>query len=160
MKEKIKNAFEALGFELEELDDFGCKFEYEGSNYLWMYSDNDNDFLNISLPGVLDIENVDEMLFYKLMDHLNGTLKYVKVNMLHDSMWFFYERELMGDEDLERVIPRMVSHLYHAMDMLHKGFEKCSSDDRNNENDNSVFDVEDAEIISDDNGSTSSPTDN
>lgn len=160
MKEKIKNAFEALGFELEELDDFGCKFQYEGSNYLWMYCDNDDEFLNISLPGVLDLEKVDEMLFYKLMEHLNGTLKYVKVNMLHDSMWFFYERELIGDEDLERVIPRMISHLYHAMDMLHKGFEKCSSDEDDDELDSSVVEVEDAEIINDDNGSTSSPTNN
>lgn len=154
MKEKIKNAFEALGFELEELDDFGCKFQYEGSNYLWMYCDNDDEFLNISLPGVLDLEKVDEMLFYKLMDHLNSTLKYVKVNMLHDSMWFFYERELMGDEDLERIIPRMISHLYHAMDMLHKGIEKRSADD-NDDSTNSttedVVEVEDAEIISDDN---------
>lgn len=149
MKEKIKNAFEALGFELEQLDDIGCKFQYEGSDYLWMYSDDDDDFLNISLPGVLDLDKVDEMFFYKLMDHLNGTLKYVKVNMLQESMWLFYERELMEDEDLERVISRMVSHLYHAMDMLYKNIEKCSSDD--SDNDNSVAEVEDAEVIGDDN---------
>lgn len=146
MRENIKNAFETLGFELEELDDFGCKFEYEGSNYLWMYCDNDDDFLNIALPGVLDLEKTDEMLFYKLMDHLNGTLKYVKVNMLYDSMWFFYERELLGNEDLERVIPRMISHLYHAIEMLHKGLEGCSTDA--SQEDSIV--IEDADIVNDD----------
>ena len=146
MRENIKNAFETLGFELEELDDFGCKFEYEGSNYLWMYCDNDDDFLNIALPGVLDLEKTDEMLFYKLMDHLNGTLKYVKVNMLYDSMWFFYERELLGNEDLERVIPRMISHLYHAIEMLHKGLEECSNDA--SQEDSIV--IEDADIVNDD----------
>lgn len=146
MRENIKNAFETLGFELEELDDFGCKFEYEGSNYLWMYCDNDDDFLNIALPGVLDLEKTDEMLFYKLMDHLNGTLKYVKVNMLYDSMWFFYERELLGNEDLERVIPRMISHLYHAIEMLHKGLEECSTDA--SQEDSIV--IEDADIVNDD----------
>ena len=146
MRENIKNAFETLGFELEELDDFGCKFEYEGSNYLWMYCDNDDDFLNIALPGVLDLEKTDEMLFYKLMDHLNGTLKYVKVNMQHDSMWFFYERELLGNEDLERVIPRMISHLYHAIEMLHKGLEECSTDA--SQEDSIV--IEDADIVNDD----------
>lgn len=146
MRENIKNAFETLGFELEELDDFGCKFEYEGSNYLWMYCDNDDDFLNIALPGVLDLEKTDEMLFYKLMDHLNGTLKYVKVNMLYDSMWFFYERELLGNEDLERVIPRMTSHLYHAIEMLHKGLEECSTDA--SQEDSIV--IEDADIVNDD----------
>lgn len=146
MRENIKNAFETLGFELEELDDFGCKFEYEGSNYLWMYCDNDDDFLNIALPGVLDLEKTDEMLFYKLMDHLNGTLKYVKVNMLYDSMWFFYERELLGNEDLERVIPRMISHLYHAIEMLHKGLEECSTDASQED---SVV-IEDADIVNDD----------
>lgn len=146
MRENIKNAFETLGFELEELDDFGCKFGYEGSNYLWMYCDNDDDFLNIALPGVLDLEKTDEMLFYKLMDHLNGTLKYVKVNMLYDSMWFFYERELLGNEDLERVIPRMISHLYHAIEMLHKGLEECSTDASQED---SVV-IEDADIVNDD----------
>lgn len=151
MKEKIKNAFAELGFDLEELEDFGCKFEYEGFNFLWMYCDNDDDFLNISLPGVLDLEKMDEGSWYKLMDHLNSTLKYIKVYKLRDSMWFFYERELMGDEDLERLISRMISHLYNAMDMMHKVLEKCSSNDNDDENDNSVVDVEDEEVISDDN---------
>lgn len=145
MRENIKNAFETLGFELEEFDDFGCKFVYEGSNYLWMYCDNDDDFLNIALPGVLDLEKTDEMLFYKLMDHLNGTLKYVKVNMLHDSMWFFYERELMGDEDLGHVIPRMISHLYHAIEMLHKGLQESATDSSTED----VMVINDTEIVND-----------
>lgn len=146
MKTKIKNAFEALGFELEELEGLGCRFEYEGSTYLWMYDDNDEEFLNITLPGVLDLEKDNEMIFYKLLDYLNSTLKYIKANTLHDSLWFFYERELIGDENLERVISRMVSHLYHAIDTLHKGLEECSSDDY----DSSVESLDDYVEILDD----------
>lgn len=149
MKEKIKNALEALGFELKELDDFGCKFQYEAYHFLWMYCDDDDDFLNIALPGVLELEDFDDLFFYKLMDHLNGTLKYVKANILHDSMWLFYERELMEDEDLERVIPRMISHLYHAMDMLHKGLKKLSAE-ANDESNDEVIDIEDTDDFNDD----------
>lgn len=140
-KNKIRVALEALGFEMEELDDFGCKFQYEGCSYLWLYSDDDEDLLSIALPGIIIPEEGDEMIFHKLTDHLNGTLKYVKVNLLQDSMWLFYERELMGDEDLEVVIPRMISHLYHAMDSLQGCIERRPSDDKNDSQD---FSIEDA----------------
>ena len=153
MKEKIKNAFSALGFELEELEKFGCRFLYEGSNYLWIYSDDDDDFLSFALPGVLDLENVDEMISYKVMDYLNSTLKYVKVNKLYDGMWFFYERELVDDEDLERIISRMISHLYNAMDILHKILKKFSAGNDEDSVDSFVddfLDIENIEIANDD----------
>jgi hypothetical protein len=49
------------------------------------------------------------------MDKLNSTLKYVKANKLGDSMWMFYERELYGGEDWEKLVSRMILHLEAAM---------------------------------------------
>ena len=46
MKEKILDAFKALGFEMEELEGFGYGFEYEGKHFLYMYNEDDEDFLN------------------------------------------------------------------------------------------------------------------
>lgn len=153
MKENIRKTLETLGFELEEMNDFGCKFQYEGANYLWIYCNNDDEFLTIALPGVLDLKKVDELFFYKMMDNLNSTLKYIKVNMLYGSMWFFYERELMGDEDLERLIPQMIAHLYHAQDMLNKSIEKCAegndSDDSAESPCEDIVEIEDTEALTD-----------
>ena len=120
MKEKILEAFKALGFEMEELEGMGYGFQYEGKHFLYMYNEDDEDFLNITLPGVLDIDNENDITLYQAMDKLNGTLKYVKAYTLNDSMWLFYERELFGDEDLKQVISRMILHLEAALIFLRR----------------------------------------
>ena len=111
MKEKILNAFKALGFELKDLDGMGCGFEYEGKRFIFMYDEDDEDFLNIALPVMLEKKGEDDIDCYKMLDKLNGTLKYVKAHLFIDGMWLFYERELFGDEDLKKVIGRMIIHL-------------------------------------------------
>ena len=127
MKEKILEAFKALGFEMEELEGMGYGFQYEGKHFLYMYNEDDEDFLNISLPGVLDIDNENDTTFYQVMDKLNGTLKYVKAYKLNDSMWLFYERELFGGEDLKQVLSRMILHLEAGLMFLRRAM--ANSDD-------------------------------
>lgn len=129
MKEKILEAFKALGFEMEELEGMGYGFQYEGKHFLYMYNEDDEDFLNISLPGVLDIENEKDTTFYQVMDKLNGTLKYVKAYKLNDSMWLFYERELFGDEDLKQVLSCMILHLEAALMFLRRAMEDSEDSD-------------------------------
>ena len=127
MKEKILDAFKALGFEMEELEGFGYGFEYEGKHFLYMYNEDDEDFLNLALPAVLDMDDENNVGFYQVMDKLNGTLKYVKAYKLNDSMWLFYERELFGGEDLKQVLSRMILHLEAALMFLRHAM--ASSDD-------------------------------
>lgn len=127
MKEKILEAFKALGFEMEELEGMGYGFEYEGKHFLYMYNEDDEDFLNISLPGVLDIDDENNTTFYQVMDKLNSTLKYVKAYKLNDSMWLFYERELFSGEDLKQVLSRMILHLEAALMFLRRAM--ADSDD-------------------------------
>lgn len=127
MKEQILDAFKALGFEMEEMEGLGYGFQYEGKHYLYMYNEDDEDFLNISIPAVLDLDDENNVGFYQVMDKLNGTLKYVKANKLNDSMWLFYERELFGGEDLKQVLSRMILHLEAGFYFLHRAME--SSDD-------------------------------
>lgn len=111
MKEKILEAFKALGFEMEDMEGLGYGFQYEGRHYLYMYNEDDENFLNISIPAVMDLDDENNVGFYQVMDKINGTLKYVKANKLNDSMWLFYERELLGGEDLMQVISHMILHL-------------------------------------------------
>lgn len=113
MNEKIKDAFAALGFQLDEVDETNYHFTYEGLHYLWITSA-DEEFLNIVVPNAGDKAAMDELAFYQLMDHINSTLKYVKANAFDDEMWLFYERELIGEEDFEDLLRHMIVHLEHA----------------------------------------------
>lgn len=111
MKEKILDTFKALGFEMKELEGFGYSFEYEGRSYLYLPNEDDEDFLSVSLPAIWDNDEEKDVNFYQVMDKLNGTLKYVKVNKFNGSMWLFYERELLENEDLKRLLSHMIFHL-------------------------------------------------
>ena len=136
MKEKILEAFRDLGFKLEEEEGMGYSFNYEGLNLLYMYNENDEEFLNIALPGIVEVEEDRMLQICALLEKINSTLKYVKTYMLGNSVWLFYERELIeqreqsrtcsdyaesrekktegqlcGEEDLMTVISRMILHL-------------------------------------------------
>ena len=56
MKEKILEAFRELGFKLEEEEGMGYRFHYAGLNLLYMYNENDAEFLNIALPGLAEVQ--------------------------------------------------------------------------------------------------------
>ena len=136
MKEKILEAFRELGFKLEEEEGMGYCFNYEGLNLLYMYNENDEEFLNIALPGIVEVEEDKMLQICALLEKINSTLKYIKAYMLGNSVWLFYERELIeqreqsptcsdyaesrekktegqlcGEEDLVTVISRMILHL-------------------------------------------------
>lgn len=132
MKEKILDAFKALGFVVEDME-IGYSFLYEGKHYLYMANDDDEDFMTISLPAVLDIDDGNNLILYQLMDKINSTLKYVKANKLNDSMWLFYERELFGDEDLKQVISRMILHLEAGFMFLHSAIATSEENEPDSE---------------------------
>lgn len=105
-------AFNGLGFKLEEAEGMGYTFGYEGLNLLYMHNESDENFLNIALPGIFECEEGKALQICALLEKINSTLKYVKAYMPGDSVWLFYERELMSEEeDLMMVIARMIRHL-------------------------------------------------
>ncbi len=137
MKEKIMEAFAELGFQLEQMGDFGYGFSYEGTNFIYLSND-DDDFLNISVPGIYDLEDGPPSTFIELMNKINSTLKYIKAYDLEQSIWLFYERELLGDEDLPKVISRMILHLEVGLMFSRKTIAeiKSNADNKSQDNDN------------------------
>ena len=126
MKEKILEAFRELGFKLEEEEGMGYCFNYEGLNLLYMYNENDEEFLNITLPGIVEVEEDKMLQTFVLLEKINSTLKYIKAYMLGKSVWLCYERELFEQreqntegqlsvkEELMTVISHMILHLEAA----------------------------------------------
>ena len=139
MKEQVKNILEELGFQTEPVDEY-LGFEFEGLNYLYLYNPNDEDFLNISIPCVMVPDEDDETMLFRIADKINSTLKYVKAYIYDDRLWLFYERELLGDEDLEKLITAMILRLAAAavfVRQLSEGSDDdgCSSDFTEDDND-------------------------
>ena len=155
MKEKILEAFRELGFKLEEEEGRGYCFNYEGLNLLYMYNENDEEFLNIALPGIVDVEEDKMLQICALLEKINSTLKYIKAYMLGNSVWLFYERELFGEEDLMTVISRMILHLEAGLSFARKAMteieETMTNDSSDDDTAESAEEIDAEEITDDDN---------
>ncbi len=145
MKEKILEAFAELGFQLEQMDDFGYGFSYEGTNFIFMPNADDEEFLNICVPGIYDLEEESPLSFIELMNKINSTLKYIKAYELGKSIWLFYERELFGDEDLAKVISRMILHLEAGLMFSRKAMTEIKSNEEDKGEDNDIVESDDKE---------------
>lgn len=145
MKEKILEAFAELGFQLEQMDDFGYGFSYEGTNFIFMPNTDDEEFLNICVPGIYDLEEESPLSFIELMNKINSTLKYIKAYELGKSIWLFYERELFGDEDLAKVISRMILHLEAGLMFSRKTMAEIKSNEEDKGEDNDIVESDDKE---------------
>lgn len=129
MKEQILNTFQQLGFELDEMEGFGYGFKYEGLSYLLMHNNDDDDFLSLTVPALVEICDIGSEKFYLLLDKVNSTLKYVKACKFGDSLWLFYERELFGEENLEEIITRMILHLEAGTIFTHRTAREMENGD-------------------------------
>ena len=135
MKEKIMEAFAQLGFNLTEVENLGYAFSYEGINYLYLNSDDDEEFLNISVPGIYEVDEENATTYLAVCEKINSLRKYVKAYTFGDSLWIFYERALIGDENLEEVIRHMILHLAAALGFAHDVKEKIANGDSDDNND-------------------------
>ncbi len=153
MKEKILEAFEALGFKTEDLG-IGYGFMYEGLKFLYLPHDDDEDFFTLSIPSVLDItECSDELEFLQALNHVNNNVKYVKAIRVGIWGWLTYERELLGGEDLAKMIEQIIYALEAGINCLHNYLDdkkKEEEDDEDEDIDDFDFDEDEDDEESED----------
>lgn len=150
MKEKVLKALEKLGFLLEPVGDIGYCFNYEGGNYLWLYNDNDTDYFVLAYAGVVEKDDISSEAYYSLIDHLNSEVKYVKAYTFCDSISLFYEREIVGEEDFEETIPRMIFRLAHTAAMIQDILKGETDESAGDEIDDDEDDTDESEPFIDD----------
>ena len=122
MNEKVLETLKKLGFVTIPVENFHL-FEYEGRGFFY-YVDDDS-FLSIVLPNLMDADSDDEeehedkfMDLLKMQVEVNNKVKYVKAFVRQDSLWLSYEREVYAEEDLEELIPKMILHLLSTSEFV------------------------------------------
>ena len=142
MKEKVLDALKALGFETKDFE-IGYGFEFEGSHFLYLPSD-DEQFLSIALPSVHEFDEENELEGYKLMNKVNRQMKYVKATRINGDIWLFFERNLLGEEDLKEVLQQMIFSL-EAAHFFMQDWEENAEDDNESDEDEDDFELDEEE---------------
>ena len=129
MKKKILKAFKALGFIMEDLDGgYYYGFEYEAKHFLYIYNENDENFLTIACPTKSGKDDMGELKFYQLMDKVNFTLKYIKAYTQEGNIWLYYERDIYEEDNIEKVIERMIPRLEAGFDFIRRELKDSDND--------------------------------
>lgn len=126
MKEKVIEALKALGFKPEKLEGNCYEFQYENLCLLYLYNENDEDFMSIACPCSIKKEEIGELAYYQLMDKVNSTMKYIKANDMNDRIWLFYECDICNEEDLEETLNHIILSLEAGFIFLHKKLRALS----------------------------------
>lgn len=125
-KEKIMNAFQAWGLTLNALTENLYAFKFEDISFLWIVNEDNPSFLNLAIPNILSMSDIDELFYHKLMDRINATSLYVKANTYDDGMWLFYERELVDEnENIEKILQHMITYLEGAYQNFYNALRAC-----------------------------------
>ena len=142
MKEKVLKALKELGFKLEEVEDFGYIFQYEGTHYLYAPNIMGEEFLNICIPGVCDLHEAKETFdLCHLANKLSYELNYVKAYVKEERLWIAYEYNVEGcEKSIRDIVGTMISYLDFGINytrgLLEKGYpDMAESNERDGHQD-------------------------
>ena len=158
MREKVLETMKMLGFVLTPVLNYHL-FRFEGKGYLLYLDDDDDQFLSIVIPNLMDAESDDEeehddmfMEMLRVEAEVNAKIKYVKALIQDESLWLSYEREVVDEEDFEDLLPKMIFHLFKASEFVRNQVlkaqlaEDCSSKDYESSEECLVSDCSDDEF--------------
>ena len=138
-KTKVLEELEVLGFDIEEVPDFGYVFKYEGLVFIYMPDDDEN-FLRFAAPNFFDVTKDNRAFVLEVVNDTNLTIKYCKACVFGDQVWAFYEYRLFGDNELEEIIEHCLHLLYATVGLFCRKVdgEDEEDDDNDNEEEGSV----------------------
>lgn len=118
-KNEVLKKLEVLGFDIEEVPDFGYLFMYEELKLLYMPDDDEN-FLRFAAPNIFDVTDENRGYVLEVVNETNLTIKYSKVCALDEQVWVFYEYRLFGNGELEDIIEHCLLLIRATIALFHR----------------------------------------
>lgn len=113
MDKKVLSALKEMDIKIKRFDECSYLLLYNDIRMVYKYWPDDDTFLQIGMP--LETYGYKDEELYKIANHLNIRLKYVKSCVFNNSMWLIYEEDIKHEENIERLIKEIVLYLMKAM---------------------------------------------
>lgn len=111
--EAIKEYLSIEGYRPQE-EDGTMAFKAEDLTYFIFKDDNDEQFLNINLPGVFQVDENNALEVLAACNRVNNDQKVVKAIVKNDSVWICLEQLLDSDPQFDDIIPRSIQMIHYA----------------------------------------------
>lgn len=120
-KEIILDQLKAMGFEPIELGDVSFVFKCEGMNYLYMPDDDDEQFLRIVIPNLLEVTDENHAAVLEAMHETGLMLKYAKVCIMYENaVCAIYEHRLTSADNLVELLEHIIRILEATAHVFYK----------------------------------------
>ena len=121
IKDNVTKTLNELGFRPEEIEGFGCRFEYEGLSILYSEEDEETQCVNFIAPGVFNITPENRQDILEAMIKLSCKMKYVQpIIMFDDSVCLNYQHYVGDNEVNANLIEHMNRVLAAATIIFHR----------------------------------------
>ncbi len=111
-KEEVLERLQELGFDMEEALDIGCYiFKLEGRTFFYIPEESDENMLRFAALNNFDVTEDNRAFVLEVMNDINMNIKYIKVCIIGDQVWAFYEHRLFGEFDIEEIIMHVLLFL-------------------------------------------------
>ena len=121
-KTDVLETLATLGFEVEEIPEFGFLFVYEGLSIVFMPDDDEN-FLRFAAPQIFDVTEDNRAFVLEIVNDTNLTIKYSKVCVYGEQVWAFYEYRLFGEDKLEEIVEHCLLLIHATVALFHRKVE-------------------------------------
>lgn len=116
MMKTIERVFETLKEQglIPSMEEYGIAFRYQMTSFIYMPDKEDEEFFNMLIPGIYDVNEENEYDVLRAINSVNNAMKVVKLVISNDSVWVCFESELNKDIPVDELVPFAVATLFQA----------------------------------------------
>ena len=95
----------------KETTDATVSIEYNGYSFLFVSDKSDPYYMRLILPNIENINEVDDLDVYKIINQYNNKFKAVKMSVVKNSIWLSVEQFLYSRENANSLFLRLMKIL-------------------------------------------------
>lgn len=101
-------------------DNGNIMFRYQMGGFLFVNNDEDEEFFQLIMPAICDVTEDNREMMLEIANKVNTSVKVVKVAVLGDEVWLFFESILDKSPEVGSIIARGLGILQNARQEFYK----------------------------------------
>ncbi len=111
------------GFCPEQQENGNIVFRFEMKTFLFINNDSDEQFFQLALPGIYDVNEENRELVLEACNKTNFNIKVAKACLWDDTVWVFFENLMDQSPEVSSIIPRALGILKHAQQSFYEALQ-------------------------------------
>ena len=104
-------------------DNGNIVFKYQMRTFIYINNDEDEDFFQLALPGIMDVTEDNRELVLEAANKTNFAIKVIKCCIPQDDVWVFFEILLDSSPEVQDIIPRALAILQGAQQQFYQNIQ-------------------------------------